>query len=181
MGYRLTKIVTRTGDDGTTGLGDGSRTGKDSPRVRALGDIDELNSAIGVVLAEEIPVAVREALAQVQNDLFDLGGEICIPGRKAIEEAHVTRLEAAAGSINAALPPLREFVLPGGSRAAAAAHLARTIGRRAERSLVTLNHAEPVSATSLQYLNRLSDLLFIAAREINRCAGVPESAWQRRK
>ncbi len=180
MGKRLTKIYTRTGDDGTTGLGDGSRTAKDSPRVRALGDIDELNSAIGLVLAEEIPVVVRAALAAAQNDLFDLGGEVCIPGRTALEEAHVARLEAAVTQLNAALPPLKEFVLPGGTRAAAAAHVARTIGRRAERSLVALNHDEPVSATSLQYLNRLSDLLFVSARVINRAAGVPEPTWQRR-
>jgi cob(I)alamin adenosyltransferase len=181
MGHRLTKIVTRTGDDGTTGLGDGSRTVKDSARVRALGDIDELNSAIGVVLAEEIPPGVRAALAAVQNDLFDLGGEICIPGRVSLEEAHVARLDAAVAELNGQLPPLREFVLPGGVRAAAAAHLARTVGRRAERSLVALHQAERVSPTSLQYLNRLSDLLFIAARAINRAAGGAEPVWNHEK
>lgn len=179
MGNRLTKITTRTGDDGTTGLGDGSRTPKDAPRVQAMGDIDELNSALGAVLAETLPEAVREALAAVQNDLFDLGGEVCIPGRVAMTEAHVGKLEAAIGALNATLPPLKEFVLPGGNRAAAAAHLARTVGRRAERSLVALRRHEPVSAASLQYLNRLSDLLFVAARIINRAAGVPEPTWRR--
>lgn len=179
MGHRLTKITTRTGDDGTTGLGDGSRTSKDAPRVRAMGDVDELNSALGLVLAETLPTAVREALAVVQNDLFDLGGEICIPGRVAMTEAHVEKLDAAIGTLNAPLPPLKEFVLPGGSRAAAAAHLARTIGRRAERSLVALHRDEPVSAASLQYLNRLSDLLFVAARTINRASGVDEPTWRR--
>ena len=179
MGNRLTKITTRTGDDGTTGLGDGSRTHKDAPRVQAMGDVDELNSAIGLVLAEGLPAAVRAPLTTVQNDLFDLGGEVCIPGRVAMTDAHVEALEAAIGALNASLPPLKEFVLPGGHRAAAAAHLARTIGRRAERSLVALHRLEPVSAVSLQYLNRLSDLLFVAARTINREAGVPEPTWRR--
>jgi cob(I)alamin adenosyltransferase len=179
MGHRLTKIVTRTGDDGTTGLGDGTRAAKDSARVRALGDIDELNSAIGLVLAEEIPVGVREALARVQNDLFDLGGEVCIPGHAAMQDAHVAQLEEAVADLNAGLPPLKEFILPGGTRAAAAAHLARTIARRAERAMVTLGREEAVSPAALQYLNRLSDLLFIAARVINRAAGRPEPAWRR--
>ena len=179
MGYRLTKITTRTGDDGTTGLGDGSRTPKDAPRVAAMGDLDELNSAIGAVLAEPLPEPVRAALASVQNDLFDLGGEICIPGRVAMTDAHVLRLEEAVAALNEGLPPLREFVLPGGHRAAAAAHVARTVGRRAERSLVALHHLEPVSAASLQYVNRLSDLLFVAARVINRSAGVAEPTWKR--
>jgi cob(I)alamin adenosyltransferase len=178
MGYRLSKIVTRTGDDGTTGLGDGSRTAKDSPRVRALGDLDELNSAIGLVLAEDLPPAIRAPLAAVQNDLFDLGGEICIPGRVALGEAHLARIEAEVARLNETLPPLREFVLPGGSRAAAAAHLARTIGRRAERSVVELHHVETVSPVALMYLNRLSDLLFVVARSLNRAAGVPEPTWR---
>jgi cob(I)alamin adenosyltransferase len=179
MGHRLTKIVTRTGDDGTTGLGDGSRTAKDTPRVRALGDIDELNCAIGLVLADEIPIEVREALARVQNDLFDLGGEVCIPGHAAIEAAQVARLEEAVAHLNKGLPPLKEFVLPGGTRAAAAAHLARTVARRAERAMVTLGREEPVSPAALQYLNRLSDLLFVAARVINRAAGRAEPTWRR--
>lgn len=179
MGYRLTKITTRTGDDGTTGLGDGSRTAKDAPRVAAMGDLDELNSAIGAVLAEPLPEPVRSALAAVQNDLFDLGGEVCIPGRVAMSEAHVLRLEEAVAALNEGLPPLKEFVLPGGHRAAAAAHVARTVGRRAERSLVALHHSEPVSPASLQYVNRLSDLLFVAARVINRSAGVAEPTWKR--
>ena len=178
MGYRLSKIVTRTGDDGTTGLGDGSRTTKDSPRVRAMGDLDELNSAIGLVLAEDIPPEVRAPLAAVQNDLFDLGGEICIPGREALGATHLARIEADVARLNESLPPLREFVLPGGSRPAAGAHLARTIGRRAERALVELHHVEPVSAASLMYLNRVSDLLFVAARALNRAAGVAEPAWR---
>lgn len=179
MGYRLTKITTRTGDDGTTGLGDGSRTPKDAPRVAAMGDLDELNSAIGAVLAEPLPEPVQRALAAVQNDLFDLGGEVCIPGHSVMTESHVLRLEEAVAALNDGLPPLREFVLPGGHRAAAAAHVARTVGRRAERSLVALHHAEPVSPASLQYVNRLSDLLFVAARVINRSAGVPEPVWKR--
>jgi cob(I)alamin adenosyltransferase len=143
-----------------------------------MGDVDELNSALGAVLAEALPAPVREALARVQNDLFDLGGEICIPGRTALGESHVARLDEALARLNAPLPPLREFVLPGGTRAAAATHLARTVARRAERSLVQLHHAEPVSAASLRYLNRLSDLLFVCARTINRDAGVAEPTWQ---
>src|SRR3954451_2983826 len=135
MAHRLSKIVTRTGDDGTTGLGDGKRVGKDAPRIAAMGDIDELNSAIGRVLAEPVPEPVRDALAAVQNDLFDLGGEVCIPGREAMGETHVLRLDRCSDALNSGLPPLREFVLPGGDRAAADCHLARSICRRAERSL----------------------------------------------
>lgn len=178
MGHRLSRIVTRTGDEGTTGLGDGTRVAKDSPRVAALGDLDELNSAIGCVLAESPPRAVSEALAAAQNHLFDLGGEVCIPGRAAMTGAHVARIEAAIESLNAELPPLREFVLPGGTRAAAACHLARAVCRRAERSLVALSHAEAASAASLQYMNRLSDLLFVCARAINRGAGAAEPQWK---
>jgi cob(I)alamin adenosyltransferase len=178
MANRLSKIVTRTGDDGTTGLGDGQRVGKDCPRIQAMGDLDELNSAIGCVLAEPLPEAVRAALGRVQNDLFDLGGEICIPGRVAMESAHVASLESTVAALNAALPPLREFVLPGGERGAALCHLARTIGRRAERSLVALSRIEAVTPASLQYLNRLSDLLFVAARVVNREAGRAEPQWR---
>jgi len=180
MGFRLSKIVTRTGDNGTTGLGDGARVPKDAPRVDALGEIDELNSAIGVVLAETLPQEVRSALLAAQNDLFDLGGEISIPGRTAMEEAHVAKLEADVSALNASLPPLKEFVLPGGSRAAAACHLARTVCRRAERSLVALARHETVSPVSLRYVNRLSDLLFVAARTVNRADGVAEPSWKPR-
>lgn len=178
MGKRLTKIVTRTGDNGTTGLGDGSRVGKDSPRIEVLGNLDELNSAIGCVLAEEIAPEVREVLMPIQNDLFDLGGEICIPGRSALWDAHVERLEARIESLREPLPPLVDFVFPGGSRAGAMCHLARAICRRAERSLVALKSHEAVSDLSVKYLNRLSDLLFLAARTINATARSPETIWQ---
>jgi len=178
MGHRLSRIVTRTGDDGSTGLGDGTRVPKDAPRIVALGELDELNSAIGCVLAESPPEAVARALGAAQNDLFDLGGEVCIPGRAAMTEAHVTRLDDSLAALNASLPPLKEFVLPGGTRCAAACHLARAICRRAERALVTLSHGETVSTVSLQYLNRLSDLLFVAARATNRAAGAAETQWK---
>jgi cob(I)alamin adenosyltransferase len=177
MANRLTKIVTRTGDDGTTGLGDGKRVGKDSPRVRAMGEIDELNSAIGCVLAEPLPVQVKEALITAQNDLFDLGGEICIPGRSALWEAHLEEIERRVEVLREPLPALKEFILPGGTRAAAACHLARAICRRAERSLVELGRLEGVSELSIRYINRLSDLLFVAARTINAAAGHAETLW----
>jgi cob(I)alamin adenosyltransferase len=178
MANRLTRIVTRTGDDGTTGLGDGTRVGKDSARIEAMGDIDELNCAIGVVLAESLPAAVKDALAPVQNDLFDLGGEICIPGRSAMRDAHLREIDKLIESLREPLPPLREFALPGGTRAAAACHSARAVCRRAERSLVALGRGEGVSALSIQYLNRLSDLLFLAARAINAAAGGAEPMWK---
>jgi cob(I)alamin adenosyltransferase len=178
MGNRLTKIVTRTGDDGTTGLGDGTRVGKDAPRVAVLGEIDELNSCLGVVLAEPMPEAVRKALLAIQNDLFDLGGEMSIPGRSALWNAHVAELERRIESLRKPLPALKEFILPGGTRAGAACHLARAICRRAERSLVSLGRVEGVSALSIQYLNRLSDFLFIAARTINAAAKAPEPQWK---
>lgn len=178
MGHRLSRIVTRTGDDGSTGLGDGTRVPKDAPRIAALGDLDELNSAIGCVLAEQVPEPVRAALAGVQNDLFDLGGEVCIPGRSALDASHVGNLERDIEALNAALAPLKEFVLPGGDRAAAQCHLARAICRRAERSLVALDRVEPVSAFSRQFLNRLSDLLFVSARVINRARARHESQWR---
>ena len=177
MGKRLTKIVTRTGDDGTTGLGDGTRVGKDSLRVHAMGDIDELTSAIGCVLAEELPAAIAKTLTGVQNDLFDLGGEICIPGRSALWDAHIEEIERRIEALRNPLPTLREFVLPGGTRAAAACHLARAVCRRAERSLVALGRAEGISELSIRYMNRLSDLLFLAARSINAAAGAPEAMW----
>lgn len=168
MGHRLSKIATRTGDQGETGLGDGSRVAKDSARIQALGDIDELNSCIGVLLAERIPAGPRQALLQIQHDLFDLGGEVCIPGHSMISDAQVLRLDGLLGAYNGKLPPLKEFILPGGTRAAALAHLARTVCRRAERSLVALGRAEPVGAQARQYLNRLSDLLFVLGRTLNR-------------
>ena len=177
MANRLTRIVTRTGDDGTTGLGDGTRVGKDSPRVQAMGDLDELNSALGCVLAEEIPPEVAEALASVQNDLFDVGGEVCIPGRSALWDAHIDEIERRIEKLREPLAPLREFVLPGGTRAAAACHLARAVCRRAERSLVALGRVEGVSELSIRYMNRLSDLLFLAARSINAAASAPEALW----
>jgi cob(I)alamin adenosyltransferase len=178
MANRLTKIVTRTGDDGSTGLGDGRRTSKDHVRVQALGDLDELNSALGCVLAEPLPEAVRSALGAVQNDLFDMGGEVSIPGRAAMQDAHVLALDRAIEVLGAQLPPLKEFILPGGTRAAAACHLARAVCRRSERTLVALAKEETVTAPTLQYLNRLSDLLFMAAREINRAADTAERQWR---
>jgi cob(I)alamin adenosyltransferase len=178
MGHRLTKIYTRTGDAGETGLGDGTRVAKDSPRIAALGDIDELNSALGVLLAEALPQEVRAALADIQNDLFDLGGDVSIPGRSSMTAAQIARLEQLLDRFNADLPPLKEFILPGGSRAAAAAHFARTVCRRAERALVTLGRGESVSDLARIYLNRLSDLLFVLGRELNRAAGTADVLWQ---
>ena len=178
MGHRLSKITTRTGDAGETGLGDGSRVAKDSARVAALGDIDELNSAIGVLLAEELPKEVRAALGQVQHDLFDLGGELSIPGHAMLGDAQVAALERWLEEWNTPLAPLKEFILPGGSRAAAAAHLARTVCRRAERAVVTLGRKDKVSEHVRQYLNRLSDLLFVAGRVLNRAAGIGDVQWR---
>ena len=181
MAHRLSKITTRTGDRGETGLGDGSRVPKSSPRVRALGDIDELNSAIGLVLAEETPPEVAQALGEVQHDLFDLGGEISIPGHAMLGEAQVERLEARIEAWNAELAPLKEFILPGGTRAAAAAHLARTVCRRAERSVVELAERDKVNEPALRYLNRLSDLLFIAGRRLNHAAGCGDVQWKHQR
>jgi cob(I)alamin adenosyltransferase len=181
MGHRLSKITTRTGDAGETGLGDGSRVPKDGARVQALGDLDELNSALGVLLAEDVPAPMRDALEQVQQDLFDLGGEVSIPGHALLKEASVTRLESLQEAWNASLPALKEFILPGGSRAAAAAHLARTVCRRAERSLVALGRAESVGDVARRYLNRLSDLLFVAGRALNRHAGRTDVQWRHQR
>ncbi len=178
MGHRLTKIYTRTGDTGDTGLGDGTRVPKDSPRVHALGEIDELNSAIGVLLAEDLSADIRAALAGIQHDLFDLGGEVCIPGHTSMSEARVAHLEALLDGYNRDLPPLKEFILPGGTRAASLAHLARTVCRRAERALVSLARAEPVGAAARKYLNRLSDLLFVLGRALNRAGGGSDVLWQ---
>lgn len=177
MGHRLSKITTRTGDAGETGLGDGARVAKDSARIAALGDVDELNSAIGLVLAEEVPQAMRDALEQVQHDLFDLGGELSIPGHAILREEQVESLEKHLEAWNAGLAPLKEFILPGGSRAAAAAHLARTVCRRAERTLVALGRSEPVGESARRYLNRLSDLLFVGGRSLNRAAGRGDVQW----
>jgi cob(I)alamin adenosyltransferase len=168
MGQRLTQIATRTGDDGTTGLGDGTRVAKDHLRVSAMGDVDELNSQLGVLLAEPLPAAVRELLVVVQHELFNLGGELSIPGYELLKPEAVARLDEALASHNAALPRLQEFILPAGTRSAAIAHVARTIARRAERALVALGATEPVRAEPRQYLNRLSDLLFVLARVLNR-------------
>jgi cob(I)alamin adenosyltransferase len=178
MGNRLSKITTRTGDAGDTGLGDGSRVAKDAARIHALGDIDELNSCIGLVLAEKVPANVRKALLQVQHDLFDLGGETCIPGHSMILETHVARLEALTQAHNAKLKPLKEFILPGGTRAAAAAHLARTVCRRTERSLVALGRSEAVGAPARHYLNRQSDQLFVLGRALNRAARRGDVLWK---
>jgi cob(I)alamin adenosyltransferase len=178
MGHRLTKIATRTGDGGETGLGDGTRVPKNAARVCALGEVDELNSALGVLLAEELPGELRAPLAQVQQDLLDLGGELSIPGHRMVGAEHVARIDALLAQWNAALPPLREFILPGGTRAAAAAHLARTVCRRAERSLVALGGEAPVGEHARQYLNRLSDLLFVAGRVLNRHAGRGDQQWR---
>jgi cob(I)alamin adenosyltransferase len=181
MGKRLTKIVTRTGDDGTTGLGDGTRVDKSSLRVEVLGDIDELNSLLGVLLSGSLPDDIRSLLVDVQHDLFDLGGEICMPGRSVLGRDPVTRLDTWIRSLNASLPSLKEFILPGGCAAGSMAHLARSVCRRAERQLVRLARSEKIEPSALQYLNRLSDLLFILARSINRAAGASESYWRSRR
>jgi cob(I)alamin adenosyltransferase len=178
MGKRLTKIYTRTGDDGTTGLGDGSRLAKDSRRIEAIGLVDSLNSFIGRVLSHEVPAEVRRVLEDVQHDLFELGAELCLPGVTKIEDEHLARLERELDTFNATLPPLKEFILPGGSTASADAHIARTAGRAAERVVVALGKAEPVGEGARRYLNRLSDLLFVLARVINRAAGQPDVLWQ---
>ena len=168
MSNRLSKIATRTGDDGTTGLGDGTRVAKDHLRVRAMGDVDELNSGLGVLLAEPLPDDVRELLVVIQHELFNLGGELAIPGYELLKADAVARLDEALDHYNANLPRLKEFILPAGTRSAALAHVSRTVARRAERSLVALAAAETVNEAPRQYLNRLSDLLFVLARGLNR-------------
>ena len=177
MGNRLSKIYTRTGDDGSTGLGDGSRVGKDSARVAAYGTVDEANSSVGVLLAVELPAPVRDLLTAIQHQLFDLGGELCIPGHAAIQDADVDALEAHLDRFNADLPPLKDFILPGGGEAAARCHLARTIVRRAEREAVALARHEDVRPQAVRYLNRLSDLLFVLARVLARADGQGEVLW----
>ncbi len=181
MGHRLSKIYTRTGDAGTTGLGDGSRTGKDSLRIAAMGEVDEVNCVVGLLLCEELDAGMRELLTGIQHDLFDLGGELCVPGASFLKAGQPARLEAAIDRYNAELQPLKEFILPGGTRAASLGHLARAVCRRAERALVALAQAEPVSATARQYLNRLSDLFFVLPRSINKAAGCGDVLWQKGK
>lgn len=177
MGNRLSKIVTRTGDAGTTGLGDGTRVGKDSLRVETMGQVDELNSTLGLLLTEEMPDDIRQALIGIQHDLFDLGGELCIPGMNMISEQQVLRLEDLVEEFNADLAPLKDFILPGGTRAAALAHLARTVCRRAERQIVHLASTEAVSEFARKYLNRLSDLMFVLGRALNRAGGRGDVLW----
>lgn len=183
MGNRLSKIYTRTGDDGSTGLGDGTRVAKDSARVTAYGTVDEANSAIGLLLAADLDEGVRELLTTVQHQLFDLGGELCIPGHAAIFDADIEALEQHLDRYNEPLPPLKDFILPGGGEAAARCHLARTVVRRAERETVTLSHHDSVRPEAIRYLNRLSDLLFVLARVLARASGHGETLWkhERRK
>ncbi|MGH8401917.1 MAG: cob(I)yrinic acid a,c-diamide adenosyltransferase [Gammaproteobacteria bacterium] len=178
MGNRLSKIYTRTGDDGSTGLGDGTRVPKDDVRVEAYGTLDELNSVLGVLLAEPLPDEVRAALQPIQHELFDLGSEFCLPGYIAITTAHVQQLEITLDKFNEALPPLKEFILPGGGRPAALCHLARTVCRRAERRAWTLHKQHPQNPESIKYLNRLSDLLFVMARIIARQNEGQEVLWK---
>lgn len=177
MGNRLSKIYTRTGDDGSTGLGDGSRTGKDSLRVNAYGTVDEANSAIGVLLAVDLPDDVRKLLTTIQHQLFDLGGELCIPGHAAIHGADIDALEQHLDRYNDDLPPLKDFILPAGGEGAARCHLARTIVRRAERETVALARVEDIRAEAVRYLNRLSDLLFVLSRVLARAGGHGEVLW----
>lgn len=185
MANRLSTITTRTGDDGSTGLGDGSRISKDHARINAIGDVDELNSCIGVLLAENLPSELRQELIEIQHDLFDVGGELSIPGFELLKGSRIEALEVVLGRWNERLPRLAEFVLPGGCRASALAHVCRTVARRAERSVVHLRTASPVRIEITQYLNRLSDLLFVASRQLNRS---PESdgpggdvLWERKR
>lgn len=178
MGHRLSKIYTRTGDDGTTGLGDGTRVKKTSPRVEAMGAVDELNSVIGILLTHEVPEDIRAPLTDIQHELFDLGGELSIPGRTAVTEAQVGRLEATLDQLNADLAPLKEFILPGGTQAAAMCHLARAVCRRAERCVHHLAENESVSPVAAKYLNRLSDLLFVIGRVLNARHGRQDVLWQ---
>ncbi len=178
MGNRLSKIYTRTGDDGSTGLGDGARVGKDSARVEAYGTVDEANACIGLLLASEMPEDVRTLLTRIQHQLFDLGGELCIPGHAAIFDADIDALEAQVDHYNADLPPLKEFILPCGGDAAARCHIARTVVRRAERRTVELARLEAVRPQPMHYLNRLSDLLFVLCRVLARASGHGEVLWQ---
>ncbi len=179
MGHRLSKIYTRTGDDGSTGLGNGDRVRKDDLRVEAFGTVDELNSTIGIVLSHGIPDELAKILTEVQHDLFNLGGELCIPGHTMITADTTRQLETAIDQLNEDLPPLKEFILPGGGVAAAHCHLARTVCRRAERRTLSLAAAEDVNAEALNFLNRLSDLLFVMARTLSRHEQGSEVLWSR--
>lgn len=179
MGYRLSKIYTRTGDQGTTGLGDGTRVDKDHPRVESYGDVDELNSILGLLVTCSLPGDIRETILEIQHDLFDLGGELSIPGHEMIRTDRVEFLERQLDALNEELEPLKEFVLPGGTRAAAVSHMARTVCRRAERRLISLKRSESISEISVRYLNRLSDLLFVVSRALNRRAGESDVLWDR--
>lgn len=181
MGNRLSKIATRTGDAGTTGLGDGSRVDKDALRVHAMGDVDELNSQIGVLLCEDIPPQMQRELVSIQHDLFDMGGELCIPGYTMITDAQVARLDTLLAHYNADLEPLKDFILPGGSRAAAVAHVCRTVCRRAERAIVSVGKAEAINDKPRQYMNRLSDLMFVLSRVLNRYAGGSDVLWEKER
>jgi cob(I)alamin adenosyltransferase len=181
MGYRLTKIYTRTGDDGTTGLGDTSRVDKDSQRIRAIGTIDELNSFIGLICSEDIDDDSRSSLMEIQHRLFDMGGELSMPGHKILSTDSVRILEQQLDSMNSDLEPLEDFILPGGCKAAAVCHVARSVCRRAEREVVGLSHYEEVSAAVLSYLNRLSDLLFVFSRCFNKASGHSDIFWQHKK
>ena len=179
MGNRLSKIYTRTGDDGTTGLGDGARVPKTSPRVEAMGAVDELNSVIGLLMTESLPDSIRGTLSAVQHSLFDLGGEISLPGQELVHDEQVTQIENTLDQMNEPLSPLKDFILPGGTQAAALCHQARSVCRRAERRLLVLAEQQSVSKASTKYLNRLSDLLFVMARHLNRRAGVDDVLWQK--
>ena len=178
MGNRLSKIYTRTGDDGTTGMGDGSRVEKDDPRIEAIGAVDELNSTTGFLLTHELPDAVRTSLTTIQHRLFDIGGEFSIPGTTIITAEQVEQLEQILDELNADLPALKEFILPGGCAAASACHMARAVCRRAERRSYSLGKQATINPASLKYLNRLSDLLFVVARYLNKQAGEPDVFWQ---
>jgi len=178
MGNRLSKIYTRTGDKGTTGLSDGSRVTKDHARIVAIGDTDELNSVIGIVLAQDLESNIRDTLTNIQHTLFNLGGELSLPGHQLMSQQHVTFLENQLDALNKNLEPLKDFILPGGTQTAASVHLARTVCRRAERSLITLHSKEPISEYILQYVNRLSDFLFVLARHVNKHSGHPDILWR---
>lgn len=181
MGNRLTQIATRTGDNGTTGLGDNTRVSKDSLRVHAMGDVDELNSHIGVLLCEALPPGVPDLLVEIQHQLFNLGGELSIPGFELLKPEAVLALDEALAEHNAALPRLQEFILPAGNRAASQAHVCRTVARRAERAVVALGAAEDLKDTPRQFLNRLSDLMFVLARVLNRMNGGDDVYWKSKR